>query len=144
MNFDEAVDYVVKEKAIAYSYQPEKRGNKIIGCEMYILSYNHAFQEHPEDEDEFNIKYTGGAFYSSSGEEGFYGIDDVPNEAKKLSYIPAKGTKFDTDNEIQVTLKQLNGVPEGEAFSDYPCENCDEILFETGVYCKCEKCKETD
>lgn len=141
MTFDDAVDYVLSTKKVAFAY---KCVNNRHGS-LYVLEYDEDViddEDYEKESDKVSILYSGGIIYSSVGEEDFYSVDDVPSDAKSMEY---RETGFDSfrymDYQIQVTLKILNGCTEDKALEDYPCKECDAILFKTGYFTKCDACK---
>ncbi len=94
MKFNEAVHYIIKNKAIAYSvvYKYKKGSNKAIGAEISILHYS---PDHETDPEEYPYQYlfdtTSGLFRSSVGEasDGIW-PEEIPDEAKQLDYKISK------------------------------------------------------
>ena len=138
MNYEEAVTYVIKNKTQAFSYLPEKKNGKVIGGEIYILEFN----EDEDEPDDFSLTYIGGIFRSSSVEEDYFNSEDIPEEARSLTYQPAKcdSSSVYLGWEVQCALKLLAGYSEDEVIDEYPCETCDTNLFETGRRKRCTKC----
>lgn len=111
MNFQQAVNYVMQSKMAAFAFLPKKQEEIIKGCELFILTYCDMHEEEPDEYPEYNLQYLGGYYYDSSIEEGSYWPEEIPDEAKSLSYFKTFEKSIDPGNEIQITLKQLNGIP---------------------------------
>ena len=118
MDFDSAVRYVTEHKGATYAFKPEERAGKVVGGEIYILVYCEEYETDPEDYYEYDIYFFGGLFHSSSGEEDTLAPEDLPDEAKQLTYHP---TTFNPDclgYEIQIVLKVLEGMPLAQAIAE--------------------------
>src|SRR6266498_1640706 len=116
LSFDAAVDYVLQHQAAAYAFVPE--GEPARGGRLYVLAYNDMIERDP-DEWPYMLWYSAGLFGSSSGEEGSYGPDSIPDEVRSLMFTIAPS--FDPsfmDYELQITLKLLQGASLAEARDD--------------------------
>jgi len=140
MNFQQAVNYVMQSKMAAFAFLPKKQEEIIKGCELFILTYCDMHEEEPDEYPEYNLQYLGGYYYDSSIEEGSYWPEEIPDEAKSLSYFKTFEKSIDPGNEIQITLKQLNGIPLEEARFDEDCEDCEKNILENGRLSLCEDC----
>jgi hypothetical protein len=89
--FDEAVELARKEPGA------ELVGLKFVEpfthLKMYIIN------TFPDDPDNVNVFYEGGALFSSAGEEDFYDLEDAPADARKLLY--ARQTDLG-DGDVQI------------------------------------------
>ena len=118
MSFDEAVQHITEHRSAAYAFVPNGEPPK--GGQLYVLAYNDMIEDDP-DEWPYILWYSGGGFHSSSGEEDNYGPDNIPEEARLLTFQAAAST-FDPvqhmDYELQITLKLLQGASLAEARDD--------------------------
>lgn len=145
MNFDDAIRYVIENKTIAFSYTPEKENEKPIGAVIWVIEYDEEIKEYMDDEnlENYRLAYADGQFYSIERGEDFYCSDNLPEEAKILTYRPANCESISEYffYQIQIILKILAGYSIDEATDDNSCKICDENLFMTGCRKICSKCK---
>jgi hypothetical protein len=116
LSFDEAVQHATQHHGAAYAFVP--KGEPPRGGELYMLAYNDMIEDDP-DEWPYILWYSAGLFGSSSGEEGSYGPDSIPDEVRSLMFTTAP--LFDPsflDYELQITLKLLQGASLAEARDD--------------------------
>lgn len=136
LSFDEAVRHVLENKSLAYTFSPFEKKGRVVGGLIYAVKYD-------LDENEICIDYLDGYFGDFGGAEDFYSLDDIPEDAKALKYQIAdlKTDRFFWGDIIEIIIKLLMGLPESEAYNEYPCPECDQILLRTGQANKCDKCK---
>ena len=116
MTYEEAVAYVMQEKAAAYTFIPKMRGGKAVGGGAYVIAYDEGHETEPDEWFEYNVHYGGGLFRSSSGEEEIYGPDDVPDEARSASYLPTDHSAVSAlDFVTEMMLLCLKGFSQEEA-----------------------------
>lgn len=117
LSFDEAVQHVTQHRGAAYAFVPD--GEPPTGGQLYVLAYNDMIEDDPE-EWPYSLWYSGGRFYSSSGEEDCNGPDDIPEEVRSLTFHVAAPTfeRLHLDYELQVPLKTLQGIPLDQARND--------------------------
>lgn len=111
LSYKHAVQYIRKEHAAVFAFVPEKQGSQVIGGEIYILAWNQDVERDPEDAAEYYLYFLGGRFGSSSGEEETYWPEDIPDEAKQLTYRHATFRPDYLEYEVQIVLKLLEGQP---------------------------------
>jgi hypothetical protein len=140
MTFEQAVDYVLKSKMTAYAFLPKKKGEVVRGCELFILVCCEEYETEPEEYPEYLLENTGGIYNDSCGYEDSYWPEDIPDGAKNLLYFKSFEKSVDPGYEVQVTLKQLNGIPLDVARFDADCEVCEKSILETGRLSLCGKC----
>jgi hypothetical protein len=79
LTFDEAIAAAKKEADVEF-----------VGLQ-YVPPYSHLdvymVIGDPDEVSYVNISYEGGDLFDVGGEEDFYGLDDVPDEAKSLFYV---------------------------------------------------------
>ncbi len=81
LNFGEAVETARKEpdvEFIALRYIPP-----FSRLDVYVISVD------PDEPDDINVQYEGGDLFDTCGEEDFYSLGDVPDEAKNLFFARA-------------------------------------------------------
>ena len=86
LSFDEAVQHATHHHGAAYAFVPE--GEPPRGGKLYVLAYNDMIERDP-DEWPYILWYSVGLFGSSSGEEGSYGPDSIPDGARSLMFTIA-------------------------------------------------------
>ncbi len=134
MTYDEAVAYALREKSAAYAFIPETRSGRVIGGDIYAIAYEEEYEADPEAHFEYNIYCSSGLFRSSSGEGDMYGPDDVPEEARALTYLPTDpSAAFDYDMMLEFFLLRLKGMSEEEANDNFDHMTIDQILQFTPV-----------
>lgn len=78
-NFDDAVKAAKNELGMEFI------GLRFIApftrLDAYVISVD------PDEIEYVNIQYEGGELFDLGGEEDFYGLDDVPDEAKEFFYV---------------------------------------------------------
>ena len=87
MTYQEAIAEIQKDLTKTYIGFIFRSGHT--GGSSYFAYYDISASE--EEPEWIDISYQGGLLFSSCGEEGFYSLDSVPEEAKTLSYRSAEG-----------------------------------------------------
>ena len=129
MTYDEAVAYVLREKAAAYTFLPEERHGKVVGGKAYLIAYDEQFETDPDEYFEYNVYYSGGLFRSSSGEGDVFGPSDVPKEAWLADYLPADPSAVDAQEYVlELFLLCLKGMPKEEAQQKFDRMTIEQIL----------------
>lgn len=114
LSFDEAVQAAKNEPGvefIALQYvAPYTR------LDVYVINCD------PEEPDFVNVQYEGGELFDLGGEEDFYGLEEVPDEAKRLYY--ARSTDLGNGNAkvmgmlAEFALQEvLPGLSEADTYS---------------------------
>lgn len=83
ISFDEAVEAAKNEPGVEFIGL--RYTAPFTRLDMYVI---HVY---PDEADYVNVKYEGGELFDLGGEEDFYGLDDVPHEAKNLFYTRKTG-----------------------------------------------------
>jgi hypothetical protein len=118
MDFQTAVQYVKAEQAYAYAFVPITRNRREVGGTIYLVCYYEPTGD-PDDDWEYSLEYSSGLYRDSSGEEGIYGPDDIPEEAKSLQYRPAPSEAPSwMDYETQILKALLEGRPFDEVMAE--------------------------
>lgn len=97
---DSAIDFYSFDEAVAAARASpgiEFIGMKFIEPYSYLGVY--VISVYPDEPDNVNVSYEGGALFASMGEEDFFDVDDAPEEAKMLLY--ARATELG-DGDVQV------------------------------------------
>lgn len=129
MTYGEAVAYVLRDKAAAYTFIPKESSGKIVGGSIYVLEYDEGHETDPDEWYEYNVFYSGGLFRSSSGEEETYGPEDAPDEAVRATYLPADRAALDAISSIlEMFLLRLRGMSWEEAREKFDAMSLNEIL----------------
>ena len=129
MIHDEAVAYILRDKAAAYTFIPKDRNGKIIGGSIYVLEYDEGHETNPDEWFEYNVIYSGGLFRSSSGEGEIYAPEEVPEEALSATYLPADRAALDaSDSILEMFLLRLRGMSWKEAQEKFDRMNLNAIL----------------
>lgn len=129
MDFEQAVAYVNGNEGrcvFAFQWQPDIQSSVAFGM-VKRSGYGHLWvleghDLHDPDQFPFNVFYVKSRLCASEDEEGNYSPDDVPDDAKSLTYQVAPET-FNTnhlDLELWVVLIILMGVPEESARHELP------------------------
>lgn len=103
----QAVDYVQRTRGEAFAFVPWKRLNEAVGGGIYLIAFH---ERDPNDDDEADgvvVHYSAGRFHSSEGEEESYGLDELPEEARKAKYHAVRDSAGLLGLETQVALSEL-------------------------------------
>src|SRR5262249_8410153 len=84
--FQDAVEHVLNTGHPAYTAIIEKRNGEPSAAQIYVIWRDEDNVADPDENGAYRVDYTAGDFDAGGGEEGFYGPDDVPDEAKRLPY----------------------------------------------------------
>lgn len=122
LTFEQAVARVRatrQEAAAAWTFIPRTRRGEAIGGELYIVTYEPANATEPDEYRDVYVQYVGGDFNAIDGEEGGFELDEVPAEARRLTYRPTTHYQAGlTGYVIEVVLQVLSGMPLDQARND--------------------------